>query len=180
MMESSGPTRFNQEKLRNALQDLSDIQTAVTQEQEVQRGFPQYDFFKLTPELQKEHFRKADLYKEAGGLREQLILATTDQERAEIAGPIVAKMNENTSIWMKLDYFIQHGQPMKETKILIPELEGMSTAELARFKTNNASNLSKWKRKLTGLQGSEKEQMAEKIRQFIVLQEQAKKMLNEQ
>lgn len=178
ILKKIGATKFNQQKL---IDELSNILThhIASAETEPVNGV-EYDFFSLPEELQKEHFRKSTLYKEAGKLHQALCNNPSEEEAAKLTEGIMRLMQENQQIWEKLDYFKAHGVTKKQTNTVIPDIIGLSQVELLRFRSNNAANLSKWKKKLAKLpDGDKKSQLQTRYQEHVKLQEQANKLINE-
>lgn len=174
----SGPTERNRQKLAELLTELLQPVKHIEAELQSSIGYPRYDFFSLPDDLQRDHIRKAELYRTAGQLHSKLSEASSDLARAEIANLIMANMEENQRCWERIDYFLQYGSTKKETKPVLPDLAGMDTLQLARFKANNASNLSKWRKKLANTQDKgKKAQLQERIVQHEKLQEEVLKLL---
>lgn len=178
MMKRSGETQFNQDKLEAILKDHLAPVAHIQGDKQEAIGFPSYDYFSLPEDLQRDHIRKAELYRTAGQLRLKMEDAQTDEMRGQFAELIMQSMHENQRCWERIDYFLQNGSVKKETSYVLPDLEGMDTIQLARFKGNNASNLSKWRKKLAKLTDPlKKAQLLERIHHHEKLQEAVLKFL---
>lgn len=178
IMSRTGSTRYNQDKLEEILsKHLAPVANDV-KKSEASLGFPSYDFFSLPDDLQRDHIRKAELYRTAGKLHSKLADAETDQGRAEIAEIIMQCMEENKRCWERIDYFLQTGSTKKETHFVLPDLAGMEPLQLAKFKANNASNLSKWRKKVQLISDPKKKaELLERITHHEKLQEEVARML---
>lgn len=178
ILRRSGETAYNRDKLEGLLRnhwapvahDVKSSQTSL--------GFPRYDFFSLPDDLQRDHIRKADLYRMAGKMHERLSNAETDKDRAECAEIIMQCMEENQRCWERIDHYLQTGTLKKETKFVLPDLEGLEPLQLAKFKANNASNLSKWRKKVQKISDPlKKAELLERITHHEKLQEEVMRLL---
>jgi len=178
MIKRSGETQFNQDKLETILKEHLAPIASIEGDKQAAIGFPSYDYFSLPEDLQRDHIRKAELYRSAGQLRLKMEAAESDELRCQYAELIMQSMMENQRCWERIDYFLQHGSQKKETAFVLPDLQGMDTVQLARFKGNNASNLSKWRKKLGTISDPlKKAELLERIQHHEKLQEAVVKLL---
>lgn len=165
---------FNKEKLEKLLKIQLDKAIETNAQSSSGLEYPQYNFFELPENLQKLHFEKGEAYKKAGQLHADL------ENNPQNAGEILRLMDINRNAWSEIDYYIEHGhQKSGQKPEVLPDIINMTTAELARFKTNNASNLSKWKGKLKKMaDGAEKQELKIRIDKHTQLQAQARALLD--
>jgi UDP-galactopyranose mutase len=166
-------TKFNADKLYMLIKELLSKFTETNLQSDSGLNYPDYNFFDLPEPLQKLHIEKGKAYSEAGKLHSQL------EENPSLAGGIIELMDINRAAWNEINYYLEHGHVKTyEKSTLLPDLENMTDIELSRFKTNNASNLSKWKRKIKSIpKGKERDDLKRRIEEHEKLQVQVRALL---
>lgn len=165
-------SNFNANKLYSLIKNLLNKFTETNVQANSGLNYPDYNFFDLPEPLQQLHIEKGKAYAEAGKLHSKL------EKDPSLAGRIIELMDFNREAWSEIDYFLSHGHVQnKVTQYLAPDLEGMTDIELLKFKTNNASNLTKWRKKIKALpKGKDKDALKLKIDTHTKLQQQVRAM----